>query len=60
MSHQHRYVALIDGEKIRAFHRRDELMYWLKDKPEATYVKYSVKREAKPKMDLDEFEDAPF
>ena len=59
MSH-HRYVALIDGEKIRSFHRRDELMHWLKDKPEATFVKYSVKREPKEKIDLDCYELAPF
>ena len=59
MSH-HRYVALIDGEKIRGFHRRDELMHWLKDKPEATFVKYSVKREQKEKIDFDCYELAPF
>ena len=59
MSH-HRYIALIDGEKIRGFHRRDELMYWLRDKPEATFVKYSVKREKKPKFDFDAYELAPF
>jgi len=59
MSH-HRYVGFIDGEKIRAFHRRDELMHWLKDKPEATYVRYSVRRDKKPKMNLDEYEKAPF
>lgn len=57
---QHRYVALIDGEKIRAFHRRDELMHWLKDKPEVTYVKYSVKRERKDKIDFSQYETAPF
>ena len=57
---QHRYVGLIDGEKMRGFHSRTELEHWLKDKPEATYVKYSVKREAKPKINLDEFELAPF
>ena len=44
---QHRYVGLIDGEKMRGFHSRAELEYWLKDKPEATFVKYSVKREKK-------------
>ena len=59
MSH-HRYIALIDGEKIRGFHRRDELMHWLRNKPEATYVKYSVKREKKPKFDFDAYELAPF
>ena len=59
MSHHHRYVGLIDGEKMRSFHRRDELMHWLKDKPEATYIKYSVKREKKEKIDLDEYELAP-
>lgn len=59
MSH-HRYIALIDGEKIRGFHRRDELMHWLKDKPEATYIKYTVKREPKPKIDLSEYELAPY
>jgi len=60
MSHHHRYVGLIDGEKMRSFHRRDELMHWLKDKPEATFVKYSVKREPKEKINLDEYELAPF
>ena len=49
---QHRYVGLIDGEKMRGFHSRVELEHWLKDKPEATYIKYSVKREKKPKLDL--------
>jgi len=60
MSHHHRYIALIDGEKIRGFHRRDELMHWLRDKPEATFVKYSVKREKKPEFDFDAYELAPF
>ena len=57
---QHRYVGLIDGEKMRGFHSREELDYWLKDKPEATFIKYSVKREKKPKLDLSEYELAPF
>jgi hypothetical protein len=39
---QHRYVGLIDGEKMRGFHSRAELEHWLKDKPEATFVRYSV------------------
>jgi len=49
---QHRYVGLIDGEKMRGFHSRVELEHWLRDKPEATFIKYSVKREKKPKIDL--------
>jgi len=53
---QHRYVGLIDGEKMRGFHSRVELEHWLKDKPEATFIKYSVKRENKPKINFDEFE----
>lgn len=57
---QFRYVAFIDGEKIRAFHSRDELNYWLRDKPEATYVKYTVKRQPKEKIDLSMYEVAPF
>ena len=57
---QHRYIALIDGEKIRGFHRRDELMHWLKDKPEATYVRYSVKREPKDIIDFSLYEAAPY
>jgi hypothetical protein len=57
---QHRYVGLIDGEKMRGFHSRVELEHWLRDKPEATYIKYSVKREKKPKLDLSEYELAPF
>jgi hypothetical protein len=57
---QHRYVGLIDGEKMRGFHSRAELEHWLRDKPEATYIKYSVKREKKPKLDLSEYELAPF
>ena len=57
---QHRYVGLIDGEKMRGFHSRVELEHWLKDKPEATYIKYSIKREKKPKLDLSEYELAPF
>ena len=52
---QHRYVGLIDGEKMRGFHSRAELEHWLKDKPEATFIKYSVKREKKEKINLDEF-----
>ena len=55
-----RYVGFIDGEKMRAFHTKDELHYWLRDKPEATYVKYRVAREAKEKIDLNQFEPAPF
>ena len=47
---QHRYVGVIDGEKMRGFHSRVELEHWLKDKPEATFVRYSVKRENKPKI----------
>ena len=35
-------------------------MHWLSDKPEATYVKYSMKREKKPKLDFDTYELAPF
>ena len=50
------YVGLIDGEKMRGFHSRVELEHWLKDKPEATFVRYSVKRENKPKINFDEFE----
>ena len=57
---QHRYVGVIDGEKMRGFHSREELDHWLKDKPEATFIKYSVKRQTKPKMNLDEYELAPF
>ena len=57
---QHRYVGLIDGEKLRGFHSRVELEHWLRDKPEATFIKYSVKREKKPKLDLSEYELAPF
>jgi hypothetical protein len=57
---QHRYVGLIDGEKMRGFHSRAELEHWLKDKPEATYIRYSVKREKKPKLDLSDYELAPF
>jgi hypothetical protein len=57
---QFRYVAFIDGEKMRAFHSKDELHHWLRDKPEATYVKYSVKRKPKEKMDFSQFEEAPF
>jgi hypothetical protein len=56
----HRYVGLIDGEKMRGFHSRVELEHWLRDKPEATFIKYSVKREKKPKLDLSEYELAPF
>lgn len=57
---QFRYVAFIDGEKMRAFHSRDELNYWLRDKPEATFVKYTVKRKPKEKLNLDDFAPAPF
>jgi hypothetical protein len=57
---QHRYVGLIDGEKMRGFHSRAELEHWLKDKPEATFVRYTVKREKKEKINLDEYELAPF
>lgn len=57
---QFRYIAFIDGEKIRAFNRRDELNHWLRDKPEATYVKYAVARPQKEKLDLSQFELAPF
>ncbi len=57
---QHRYVGLIDGEKMRGFHSRVELEHWLRDKPEATFIKYSIKREKKPKLDLSEYELAPF
>ena len=57
---QHRYVGLIDGEKMRGFHSRAELEHWLKDKPEATFVKYSIRREKKEKINLDEYELAPF
>ncbi len=57
---QHRYVGLIDGEKMRGFHSRAELEHWLKDKPEATFVRYTVKREKKSKLDLSEYELAPF
>ena len=57
---QHRYVGLIDGEKMRGFHSRVELEHWLKNKPEATFIKYSVKREKKPKLDLSKYELAPF
>ena len=57
---QHRYVGLIDGEKMRGFHSRVELEHWLKDKPEATFVRYAVKREPKQKINLDEYEIAPF
>ena len=57
---QHRYVGLIDGEKMRGFHSRAELEHWLKDKPEATFVRYTIKREKKEKINLDEYELAPF
>ena len=57
---QHRYVGLIDGEKMRGFHSQVELEHWLKDKPEATFVRYTVKREKKEKINLDEYELAPF
>ena len=52
--------GLIDGEKMRGFHSRVELEHWLKDKPEATFVRYSVKREKKEKIDLDIYALAPF
>ena len=57
---QHRYVGLIDGDKMRGFHSRAELEHWLRDKPEATFVRYTVKREKKSKLDLSEYELAPF
>ena len=57
---QHRYVGLIDGEKMRGFHSRGELEHWLKDKPEATFVRYTIKREKTEKINLDEYELAPF
>lgn len=57
---QFRYVALIDDEKMRAFHSRDELDHWLRDKPEATFVRYKIKRTPKEKIDLDLYEAAPF
>ena len=57
---QHRYVGLIDGEKMRGFHSRVELEHWLKDKPEATFVRYTIKREKKEKINLNEYELAPF
>ena len=57
---QHRYVGLIDGEKMRGFHSRVELEHWLRDKPEATFVRYSVKREKKAKLDFSEYGIAPF
>lgn len=57
---QFRYVAFIDGEKMRAFHSRDELNYWLRDKPEATFVRYKVKRTPKETLDLSQYEPAPF
>jgi len=57
---QFRYVAFIDNERMRAFHSRDELNYWLRDKPEATFVKYTVKRIRREKLDLSQFPDAPF
>lgn len=57
---QHRFVGLIDGEKMRGFHSREELEHWLKNKPEATFIRYSVKRQKKEKIDLDKYELAPF
>ena len=57
---QFRYVAFIDGERMRAFHSRDELNYWLRDKPEATFVKYAIKRKLKEKIDLSMYAEAPF
>ena len=57
---QYRYVGLIDGEKMRGFHSRADLEHWLKDKPEATFIRYSVKREKKEKIDLSIYELAPF
>jgi hypothetical protein len=57
---QHRYIGLLDGEKMRGFHSRVELEHWLSNKPEATFIRYSVKREPKLKMNLDEYELAPF
>ena len=57
---QFRYIAFLNGEKFRAFNRRDELNHWLQDKPEATYIKYTVAREKKEKINLDDFEPAPF
>lgn len=57
---QFRYIAFIDHEKIRGFHSKIELDHWMKDKPDATFVRYSVKREPKEKLDLDQFEPAPF
>jgi hypothetical protein len=57
---QFRYVAFIDGERMRAFHSKDELHHWLSDKPEATYVRYKTKRPPKKKINLSEFEEAPF
>lgn len=56
MSQGFRYVALIDGEKMRAFNSRIELEHWMSDKPEATFVRYKIKREKKEKINLDEFE----
>jgi len=56
----HRYVGLIDGESMRSFTRRDELNYWLKDKPEATFVRYSVKNPAKEKLNTNDYPAAPF
>ena len=57
---QHRYIGFLDGEKMRGFHSREELEHWLKNKPEATFVRYSVKREKKEKIDLNIYELAPF
>jgi len=45
---------------MRGFHSRVELEHWLKDKPEATFVRYSVKRKKKEKIDLDIYALAPF
>ena len=57
---QFRYVAFIDGEKMRAFHSRDELDHWLRDKPEATFVKYTIKRIPRKTIDLSQYQAAPF
>jgi hypothetical protein len=57
---QFRYVAFIDDEKMRGFNSKIELEHWMRDKPEATFVRYKVKREPKEKMNFDLYEPALF
>jgi hypothetical protein len=56
----HRYVGLIDGEKMRSFTRRDELNHWLQNKPEATFVRYTIKNPPKEKLNTNDYSEALF